>query len=149
MKDVNDAEHLRHDPTMRWLVGGNAAQVVWLQANQDRCEGRVSRPLSCLPVGRCRHPKEKCCKILGSLRNDGRSHHQRQASKSNPRAERVPMPKKKGPISLSITTRMACNTSSHPPPIRASGQSRNSLLFMSSSVRGIPVKASDQHLIHS
>jgi Transposase DDE domain group 1 len=25
-EDVNDAEHLRHDPAMRWIVGGKAAQ---------------------------------------------------------------------------------------------------------------------------
>jgi len=25
-EDVNDAERLRHDPTMRWIVGGKAAQ---------------------------------------------------------------------------------------------------------------------------
>ena len=25
-EDVNDAERLRHDPAMRWIVGGNAAQ---------------------------------------------------------------------------------------------------------------------------
>ena len=24
--DVNDAERLRHDPAMRWIVGGNAAR---------------------------------------------------------------------------------------------------------------------------
>jgi hypothetical protein len=24
-EDVNDAEHLRHDPAMRWIVGGKAA----------------------------------------------------------------------------------------------------------------------------
>ena len=24
-EDVNDAERLRHDPTMRWIVGGKAA----------------------------------------------------------------------------------------------------------------------------
>src|SRR5215813_7781469 len=26
MEDVNDAERLRHDPAMRWVVGGKAAQ---------------------------------------------------------------------------------------------------------------------------
>ena len=26
-EDVNDAERLRHDPAMRWVVGGKAAQV--------------------------------------------------------------------------------------------------------------------------
>ena len=26
-EDVNDAERLRHDPAMRWIVGGKAAQV--------------------------------------------------------------------------------------------------------------------------
>ncbi len=25
-EDVNDAERLRHDPAMRWIVGGNAVQ---------------------------------------------------------------------------------------------------------------------------
>ena len=25
-EDVNDAERLRHDPAMRWIVGGEAAQ---------------------------------------------------------------------------------------------------------------------------
>jgi hypothetical protein len=26
-EDVNDAERLRHDPAMRWIVGGKIAQV--------------------------------------------------------------------------------------------------------------------------
>jgi hypothetical protein len=26
MRNVNDAERLRHDPAMRWIVGGKAAQ---------------------------------------------------------------------------------------------------------------------------
>jgi DDE family transposase len=25
LEDVNDAEHLRHDPAIRWIVGGTAA----------------------------------------------------------------------------------------------------------------------------
>jgi hypothetical protein len=25
IEDVNDAERLRHDPAMRWIVGGKAA----------------------------------------------------------------------------------------------------------------------------
>ncbi len=33
-EDVNDAERLRHDPTMRWILGRNAAQgrATWIRA---------------------------------------------------------------------------------------------------------------------
>ena len=33
-EDVNDAERLRHDPAMRWVVGGNAAQGCAASASQ-------------------------------------------------------------------------------------------------------------------
>src|SRR5512136_223553 len=33
-EDVNDAERLRHDPAMRWIVGGNAAQGCAASASQ-------------------------------------------------------------------------------------------------------------------
>jgi Transposase DDE domain group 1 len=29
-EDVNDAGRLRHDPAMRWIVGGKAAQGYWV-----------------------------------------------------------------------------------------------------------------------
>ena len=48
-EDVNDAERLRHDPAMRWIVGGKAAQgsaaspsqmgrfeTQWLAADKNR-----------------------------------------------------------------------------------------------------------------
>jgi Transposase DDE domain group 1 len=44
-EDVNDAERLRHDPAMRWIIGGRA-----------RSEGRQPRPLCRIPNGRGRHP---------------------------------------------------------------------------------------------
>src|SRR5271156_3662463 len=49
-EDVNDAERLRHDPAMRWIIGGNAAQgraaspsqmgrfeTQWLSAPENLC----------------------------------------------------------------------------------------------------------------
>ena len=33
-EDVNDAERLRHDPAMRWIVGGNAASGCAASASQ-------------------------------------------------------------------------------------------------------------------
>jgi hypothetical protein len=39
-EDVNDAERLRHDPAMRWIVGGKAAQVV----QPRRARWGVSKP---------------------------------------------------------------------------------------------------------
>jgi Transposase DDE domain group 1 len=33
-EDVNDAERLRHDPAMRWIVGGKAAQGCAASASQ-------------------------------------------------------------------------------------------------------------------
>src|SRR5262247_3873344 len=65
-EDVNDAERLRHDPAMRWIVGGKAAQssaaspsqmgrfeTQWLGAQELRCS---CRPV--WPVDRaCTRPK--------------------------------------------------------------------------------------------
>ena len=40
-EDVNDAERLRHDPAMRWLVGGKAASGCAASASQlERLETR-------------------------------------------------------------------------------------------------------------
>ncbi len=40
-EDVNDAERLRHDPAMRWLVGGKAAEGRAASPNQmDRFDAR-------------------------------------------------------------------------------------------------------------
>jgi Transposase DDE domain group 1 len=35
--DVNDAERLRHDPAMRWIVGGNAARGSAASPSQMAC----------------------------------------------------------------------------------------------------------------
>jgi Transposase DDE domain group 1 len=40
-EDVNDAERLRHDPAMRWIVGGKAAQP---RAASPSQMGRDARP---------------------------------------------------------------------------------------------------------
>src|SRR5260370_15600782 len=38
-EDVNDAERLRHDPAMRWIVGGQAAQSCAASPSQmGRCQ---------------------------------------------------------------------------------------------------------------
>jgi Transposase DDE domain group 1 len=69
-EDVNDAERLRHDPAMRWIVGGKAAQgraaspsqmgrfeTQWLAAPENLtclgsgsilCTAAVRREASCL-----------------------------------------------------------------------------------------------------
>ena len=58
-EDVNDAERLRHDPAMRWIVGGKAAhssaaspsqmgrfETQWLVASQElRCPCQSIRPM--------------------------------------------------------------------------------------------------------
>jgi Transposase DDE domain group 1 len=36
-EDVNDAERLRHDPAMRWIVGGKAAQGCAASPSQMGC----------------------------------------------------------------------------------------------------------------
>ena len=36
-EDVNDAERLRHDPAMRWVVGGKAASGFAASASQMGC----------------------------------------------------------------------------------------------------------------
>ena len=48
-EDVNDAERLRHDPAMRWIVGGKAAQAVRL--HRARWDG--SRRNGSLPKRTC------------------------------------------------------------------------------------------------
>src|SRR5262249_8350394 len=45
-EDVNDAERLRHDPAMRWIVGGNAAQG---RAASPSQMGRFAEPVG--PLG--------------------------------------------------------------------------------------------------
>jgi hypothetical protein len=37
-EDVNDAERLRHDPAMRWIVGGKAAQIAASPSQMGRFE---------------------------------------------------------------------------------------------------------------
>ena len=53
-EDVNDAERLRHDPAMRWIVGGKAAQGVRLRrarwAASRRSGSRHSRTSLLLPT---------------------------------------------------------------------------------------------------
>jgi hypothetical protein len=41
-EDVNDAERLRHDPAMRWIVGGKAAQSSAASPSQMRLAERLS-----------------------------------------------------------------------------------------------------------
>ena len=50
-EDVNDAERLRHDPAMRWIVGGKAAQGrAASPSHMGRFETRwlTSAPQACL-----------------------------------------------------------------------------------------------------
>ena len=49
-EDVNDAERLRHDPAMRWIVGGKAAQGCAASPSQM---GRFGKSRE---VRRCREP---------------------------------------------------------------------------------------------
>src|SRR5262249_11695294 len=52
-EDVNDAERLRHDPAMRWIVGGKAAQRSAASASQmgaSRRNGSRRPTTSCRPV---------------------------------------------------------------------------------------------------
>jgi hypothetical protein len=42
-EDVNDAERLRHDPAMRWIVGGKAASGV---ATSPRSDGALREALA-------------------------------------------------------------------------------------------------------
>jgi hypothetical protein len=60
-EDVNDAERLRHDPVMRWIVGGKAAQGCGLR----RARWAASRH------GGLRHPRTflllPTCPVSGSI----------------------------------------------------------------------------------
>jgi hypothetical protein len=64
-EDVNDAERLRHDPAMRWIVGGNAAHGCAVSASQmGRFETRqlmrrlvAASQLSKIKLGRSDPPK--------------------------------------------------------------------------------------------
>jgi len=62
-EDVNDAERLRHDPTMRWIVGGKAAQG---RAASPSQMGRFETQWACgvhEPLGSCRsfRPVDRPC----------------------------------------------------------------------------------------
>ena len=63
-EDVNDAERLRHDPAMRWIVGGKAAHGCAASPSQmGRFETRwladnFRRWFACLPRTR-RHPRSQ------------------------------------------------------------------------------------------
>ena len=46
IEDVNDAERLRHDPAMRWIVGGQAAQG--RAASPSQMHTFLARPYICL-----------------------------------------------------------------------------------------------------
>jgi Transposase DDE domain group 1 len=49
--DVNDAERLRHDPAMRWIVGSKAASGCAASASQmGRFETRCSRRKRTYPL---------------------------------------------------------------------------------------------------
>ncbi len=73
-EDVNDAERLRHDPAIRWVVGGRAAlsgaasasqmgrfETRWLTAERTvgarRSFRPVDRPRACAPTAQRRHPR--------------------------------------------------------------------------------------------
>jgi hypothetical protein len=43
-EDVNDAERLRRDPAMRWIVGGNASTGCAASASQMGLDGTFGRP---------------------------------------------------------------------------------------------------------
>jgi hypothetical protein len=43
---MNDAERRRHDPAMRWIVGGKAAQG-WAASSSQMCRQRSASPASC------------------------------------------------------------------------------------------------------
>jgi hypothetical protein len=49
-EDVNDAEHLRHDPAMPWIVGSKAAQGWLRQAKWDGLRHNGSRHLRTSPL---------------------------------------------------------------------------------------------------
>ena len=49
-EDVNDAERLRHDPAMRWIVGGKAAQSSAASPSQMGRRGAQELRCSCRPV---------------------------------------------------------------------------------------------------
>jgi Transposase DDE domain group 1 len=57
-EDVNDAERLRHDPAMRWTVGGKAAQSSAASPSQmGRFEKVASGSTLCTAEG---HPVASC-----------------------------------------------------------------------------------------
>jgi len=46
-EDVNDAERLRHDPAMRWIIGGKAAQRSAASPDASRRNGSRRPELRC------------------------------------------------------------------------------------------------------
>jgi hypothetical protein len=46
---VSDAERLRHDPPMRWIVGGKAAQGSAVVGDDQTISSAMTKRLSYLP----------------------------------------------------------------------------------------------------
>ena len=61
-EDVNDAERLRHDPAMRWIVGGKAAQGRSIAEPDGPLRNSVARG-TCEPLCSCRlvWPVDRAC----------------------------------------------------------------------------------------
>src|SRR5262249_28579941 len=59
---VNDAERLRHDPAMRWIVGGKAAQSSAASPSQMGASRRNGsrRPMSCVQEQPTEGVRPKC-----------------------------------------------------------------------------------------
>src|SRR5262245_33390872 len=100
----------------------------------------------------------KCSsRYCGSLRNCGRSHHQRQretfdghAFKSNRRQECAQMPRENGQIRHSNAARTAWNAESHPHRASALHPVQETAIIpvCPGLIRGIPVESSSMTLIH-
>src|SRR5258708_11725240 len=66
-EDVNDAERLRHDPAMRWIVGGKAAQVGQLRPTRWAASRRNGsrRPRTSLLLPTCLASGSTLCTAQG------------------------------------------------------------------------------------
>ena len=91
-EDVNDAERLRHDPAMRWIVGGKAAQVRAASPSQTRSSptcwaaGGIRRPDTGPTRPRCTYRMSAfCCRDRHSPSEQARS-WKREVSPTDARA---------------------------------------------------------------
>src|SRR5262249_51482176 len=140
-EDVNDAERMRHDPAMRWIVGGKAAQRSAASPSQMVCfETQGSRrPRTSLLLPTCLASGSTLCTAedhpTAAATTSASVRRSMSCIQEQPTEEGRPNAKQNGQIRQSNSARTVGNVGSPPPSrIWASSQFRKRL--PSTSVQG-------------